>query len=319
MELVKTIFWNEIEARLRAGWRLAIQLLFNIGLVLLITSLLRSHTSSFELNSSWTEVILASIVISVTLFSVWFAGHFLDRRQFSDFGLHLNCTAWWADFAFGLALGIVFPLGLALAGIGAGLVRFEPAFVSGFPGLPFGLAVLLLIFVYLCVGAFEEVARTYHIRNLFEGTVRGFGSKNAAVVAVIGASTISILMHSGNLTFLAFVLLATMIKGFCYLLTRRVGIALGYHAAWDFVMIAVLGIGSQSGTGGTTAFYIMRSDDAAWASGINLNELTLPVLLALLGLELGALLLIAGWVRLRYGHVKICEDLAIPTWREPVN
>lgn len=73
--------------------------------------------------------------------------------------------------------------------------------MAGFPGLSFGLAVLLSALVYLCVGTFEEVGRAYHIRNLLEGTIRGLGLKGATVVAVIGASTISVLMHSGNLTY----------------------------------------------------------------------------------------------------------------------
>jgi hypothetical protein len=169
------------------------------------------------------------------------------------------------------------------------------------------------------VGTFEEVGRAYHIRNLLEGTIRGLGLKGAAVVAVIGASTISVLMHSGNLTFLVFVLLATAIKGLCYLLTGRVGIALGYHTTWDFSLVTVLGVGAQSGASATTAFYIVRFNDATWASDISYNELALPVLLALLGLELVALLSILGWTRWRYGNVKSCEDLATPTLREPVN
>ncbi|MFZ5918236.1 MAG: CPBP family intramembrane glutamic endopeptidase [Chloroflexota bacterium] len=316
MGLIKTIFLNETEARLRAGWRVVIQLLLNIGFVVLISGLIRSRSTT---NSTWYKVILAPIAVGVTLFSVWFAGHFLDRRRFSDFGLDPNRTAWWADFAFGLALGIVLPLGVALAGGAAGLVRFESAFISGFPGLSFGSAVLFLAFVCLCVGVFEEVGRAYQIRNLLEGAVRGFGLRIAALLAVIGASTISVLMHSGNLTFLVFVLLATMIKGLCYLLTRRVGIGVGYHAAWNFAVATILGIGSQSDSSGATAFYVMRSDDAAWALAMNSNELTLPVLLALLGLELVALLLILGWVRLRYGNVRVCEDFATPTLREPVS
>jgi hypothetical protein len=140
------------------------------------------------------------------------------------------------------------------------------------------------------------------------------GLKNAAVVAVAGASLISVLMHSGNLTFLVFVLLAMAVKGSCYLLTRRIGIAVGYHAAWNFSMITILGMEAQGGTTGTTAFYIVRFTDATWASAATGSEMTLPVLLALLGLELVALLLILGWTRVRYGSVKLREDLATPNF-----
>jgi membrane protease YdiL (CAAX protease family) len=314
MSVIKAVFWNEPQARLRAGWRLAVQLVLNSGLYLLGLSLLRPLSDSTDTDSSWATVILALIMVGVTLFAVSFTGRLVDRRQFSDFGLHLNRGPWWADFAFGLVLGVVLPLGLALVGLAMGLVRFEPAFTSGFPELPFGLAVLLLAFVYLCVGTFEELGRAYHLRNLFEGTAHKLGTENAAVLAVIGASVISVLMHlgNGNFTFLIFVLLAAAIKGLLYLLTGRVGIALSYHAAWDFTMATVLGIGAQSDASDTTAFYAMRFDDAAWASAVDSYELTLPILSALLGLELAALLLMLGWIRLRYGNVKLREDLATP-------
>jgi membrane protease YdiL (CAAX protease family) len=262
--------------------------------------------------------VLALAMVGATLLSVWLAGRFLDRRLFSDFGLHLRRGAWWADLAFGLGLGIMLPLGLALAAMAAGVVRFEPVFTPGFPGVWFGCAVLLSALVYLCVGVFEEVGRAYHARNLFEGAAGGVGSRVGAVVAVLGASVISVLMHSGNLAFLVFVLLAAAIKSLSYLLTGRVGIALGYHAAWDFAVATVLGIGAESGAGGTTAIYISHFDDTAWASAASPEAFALPVLLALLGLELVGLLLILGWIRSRYGSVQVGEDLATPTLREVI-
>lgn len=107
MLFIKTVFWNRSQSRLRAGWRLAFQLIINIGLTLLALGLLKSSSGSPDSDSLWTTVRLALVMVGVTLFSVWFAGRFLDRRLFSDFGLHLNRGSWWADFAFGLVLGIV--------------------------------------------------------------------------------------------------------------------------------------------------------------------------------------------------------------------
>lgn len=318
MSFIRTAFWNESQARLRAGWRLVIQLLLNIGFFLLILSLARSRFSPFDTDSPWSRVVLAPLAVGVTLLSVWLAGRFLDRRLFSDFGLHLNLGSWWADLAFGLVLGIALPLSFVLVGIAIGIVVLEPVFVSGFLGLPFWLAVLLVALVYLCVGVFEEVERAYQIRNLLEGTAQGLGLRNAAVMAVIGASTISVLMHSGNLTFLAFVLLAATIKGWCYLLTGRVGIALGYHAAWDFALATVFGIGAESGDSGSTAFYVMRFVDTNWGSTANDSEITLPTLLVLVVLEFVALLLILGWTRLRYGNIQISKVLTTPTLWEPM-
>jgi len=320
MPFTKAAFWNESEARLRAGWRLAIQLTVNLGtagLLLWALHLARTHTGLFHADSPWAAVVLVPGMAAVTLFSVWFAGRFLDRRRFSDFGVDLDRGAWWADFCFGLVVGVALPIGFAAIGMVTASVRFEPAFTSGFPGLPFGAAALLSATLYLCVGLLEEVGRAYQVRNILEGTAgAGLGLEGTAAVAVMGAAVISVLMHSGNLNFLLFVLLAAALKGTCYLLTGRAAIALAYHAAWDLTMATVLGFSPQDGSSAATVFYVMRFRDPAWASGASDSELTPAAMLILLVLELLALLLILGWVRLRYGEVKLRSDLLKPHLRE---
>lgn len=320
MSFIKTAFWNEDEGRLRAGWRLVIQLIINIGLFVLILRLTRSCAGPLESQSPWRTVILAPIIVGVTLFSVWFAGRYLDRRYFSDFGLHLNSSAWWSDFGFGLALGTALPIGLAVVGAAAGLVTFDSAFTSGFPDTPFVLSVLLSACLYLCIGVFEEIARAYHIRNLLEGSnARWLGLRGAAVAAVLGASIISVLMHSGNIAFIFFVLVSATVNGLCYLLTGRIAIALASHAAWDFAMATLLGMGAQGDSSAATAFFIARLSNAVRMPDTGGTELALPAVFALIGLELLKLLLILGWVRLRYGKVKFSEDFAKPNLRSPKN
>jgi hypothetical protein len=61
-----------------------------------------------------------------------------------------------------------------------------------------------------------------------------------------------------------------------------------------------------------TAFGI-RFDNVTWGSTVNYDELSLPAILALLSLEFVALLLILGWTHLRYGDIKVREDLTMPT------
>ncbi len=307
---LKTAFWNEAKARLRAGWRVAIQLTLNVGLAGLFLLLLRAAKPRlFSAQSPWAAAALVPAMTAATLGSVWLAVRFLDRRRWADLGLHLNQRGWWADLGFGLALGIALPLGCAWAGAAVGAVTLEPTFAAGFPGLPFAPAALLSALLYLCIGAFEEIARVYHVRNLAEGTVRGLGKGGAATVALAGAAAISVLMHRGNLAFLAFVLLAAALKGLCYLLTGRAALALAYHAAWNFTVATVLGLGAQ----GSTTFYTLRFANPAWMPGSDQNELSAAALLVLLGLEVGALLLILAWIRLRYGRVELREILFIYT------
>ena len=83
-----------------------------------------------------------------TLLSVWFASRFLDRRRFSDLGVHLGQRAWWPNFGFGLALGTVTLSVLILVALVAGWITLEPVFASGIPGTSFVVAVLGSLWMY---------------------------------------------------------------------------------------------------------------------------------------------------------------------------
>jgi hypothetical protein len=113
---------------------------------------------------------MAAFALGITLLSVWFAVHNLDRRYFSDLGLNLRQKEWWSDFGFGILVGVIVPTGFVLAARSIGWIRLEVRLSIGSAGTPFALALLLALIAYLCVGIFEEVARAYHLRNLFEGT-----------------------------------------------------------------------------------------------------------------------------------------------------
>lgn len=309
--LVKRIFWNEREARLRAGWRLLIQLALNIGLAVLALKLVRRYAAPVALQSSWADLLDYTILLGVTLLSVWFAGRFVDRRQFSDFGIHFNSRAWWMDFIFGLMLGAGPLVVLALVAAATNRVTLKPMFTSGIAGAPFALGALVSVFQCICIGAFEELARGYHIRNLLEGLNGRFGVKGAMIAAAAGASMISVLMHRGHPAFLLFVFVSMAIYALYYLLTGRVAIATGHHIAWNFVLATVLVVETDISPI-TTTFYTVRLANTMQMSDISATLLLLGVF-SILGYELVNLLLTLIWVWLRYGRIGLCEELATPT------
>ena len=182
--------------RLRAGWRLTIQLIVNIGFYLVLI-LIASRSGTSAANSFWGIIVLAFAVTGLTLFSVWLAGRFLDRRHFSDFGIHLKNREWWADIGFVLVLGLVLPIGVAFLGNVVGWITVESVFASGITGIAFIPAIIVSAYLYICIRIYEEVARAYHIRNLFEGS-QWLGLLGAMAVAIVGASAISVIMHRGN-------------------------------------------------------------------------------------------------------------------------
>ena len=312
MSFIRNFFWNEAESRLRAGWRLLLLLALNLGLYLVLLSLV-SQLNSPAAQSPWAEAILALLAVGITLFSVWFAGQYLDRRHFSDFGLHLRRKDWWSDFGFGLLIGVGIPIVFGLLCHAVGWIGLELRFPMGINLAPFISAVSILAVAYLCVGIFEESARAYHLRNIFEGTKK-LGLLGAMATALIGASTISLVMHSGNALFLSFVFIATLIKGLSYFLTGRVAIALAQHAAWDFTMGVIFGFGVQEGSFVDITILHVQYKNAAHGP-LNANEFAPGILLAMLVMELLSLSLILGWIRWRYGRVRLGEELAEPFWR----
>ena len=115
MKTIASVFWNPLEHRLRAGWRIVLQaLLFLIliaigsGLIQLLVAItqliLPANVPSFAMH------LLSPMGLTLGAFaSLAIAGLLLDRRPFADFGFHFN-RRWWADFAFGLGLGAVLML-----------------------------------------------------------------------------------------------------------------------------------------------------------------------------------------------------------------
>ena len=81
-----------------------------------------------------------------------------------------------------------------------GLIQFRLTFTSGIEGVSFPAAVLLAGEGYGAVGFFEELARAYQMRNLFEAfSSTRLGLWGAAWVAAAGAALVSVVMHSGGI------------------------------------------------------------------------------------------------------------------------
>jgi len=169
------IFWNSSEARLRAGWRLAAQLAANLGLAILVWWALRRAAGGLLQAAAWSDLARYAVLFAATLLTVAAAARWLDRRPFADLGLHPAARVWWADFAFGTVLAVVPIAALALLAWACGWVTIRAAFVSGLVGVALGPALVVALAQYLFVAFFEELARAYQIRNLWEGPAAGWG------------------------------------------------------------------------------------------------------------------------------------------------
>jgi membrane protease YdiL (CAAX protease family) len=313
-------FFNAQERRLRAFWRLLLQIVLftTIGLVM------GELTSGvFVLLGGETEVLTepsitfaAAIVISLVaaIISVWLAARFFDRRPLSGLGLRLD-QDWWLDLGFGLSLGVLLMTGVFLVELSAGWVTVIGAF-EAVGGGPFFPAVLAPVVIFLCVGVWEElIYRGYQLTNLAEGlNYPGLGGlKGAVVLALVISSSIFGLGHlvNPNATVVSTmnIAFAGLVLGLGYVLTGRLAIGIGFHITWNFFQNTVFGF-PVSGIEplGATFISIEQSGPRVFTGDIFGPEAGLISLFAML---VGGLLIML-WVRIRSGKTAIETSLAEP-------
>lgn len=311
-------FWNATENRLRAGWRLLLQLTMNIGGAMFFSLWVVPHTPLILWPRLAVEAVGYPVLLGITLLSVWLAGRFLDRRAWCDFGLTLTQRAWWEDFGVGCGVGFVLIALCILTAMALGIIRLTLSFTSGVPGKIFPVAVVYGLLSYGAVGFFEELARAYQIRNLFEAfSGTHWGLWRAAVVATGGAAVISAVMHgSGMPLFILFVFISMSVQGLFYLFTGRTALMTGYHFAWDFTLATVFGIEALS-QGDYTGLFT-----PSLTSLVQMNEAGVQIAnylpLGLMGviaivLQVVAWLVLVGWVHWHSGGVRVRADMARPT------
>ena len=330
-------FRNEREQRLRAFWRLILQFLLSEILarsfVVLVVVLFawgldvslkgstlgspgRAVERMLEDFPSTDMTILVMFALGVVV-SVWLATRFLDRRSFSDLGLHLN-KDWWLDFGFGMALGALLMGLIFLTEWAAGWINVTGTFQTSKPGQPFVLAIVLPILAFIAVGVNEELLfRGYQLKNMSEGlNFAAFGPRGAILLAVFVSSSVFGLLHLGNPNTTALSTINIAVAGFLlaagYVLTGQLAISIGLHITWNFFQGNVFGF-PVSGLElfQTTFIATEQSGPRLWTGGAFGPE---GGLLDPVATVVGVLVIIV-WVRYRYGRVSLNVSLAQPPQR----
>ena len=271
--------------------------------------------------------LLSSVAtLAAALTSVWLAGRFLDRRPFATFGFRLN-RGWWFDLCFGLALGAFLMTAIFLVELGLGWVSVSGSFAvaDAFAetGTPFAIAVLVPLWVCLCVGFSEELLfRGYQIKNAAEGLNHPvLGPRGAIILAWLLTSAFFGYLHTDNPNATALstfnVAIAGLMLGLGYVLTGELAVPIGLHVTWNLFQSGVYGFPvSGFDSLGASFLDVNQTGPELWTGGPFGPEAGLLGVAAML---LGALL-IALWVRLRRGKLGIHTPLAEPPKRSrPAN
>jgi membrane protease YdiL (CAAX protease family) len=306
---MKGLFWNRQEARLRAGWRV---ILFVVAVSVTSTALAGPGRRFLGglLPVVYANVVEAVVLVLLIGVFLWMAARWLDRRPFVDYGFHLS-RVWWLDLGFGLALGVLLMAGVYALALGVGWLKVTGTLVSP-PGQPFIAAILADAVVIVGVAGWEEMAfRGYLVKNVAEGLYsKIIGARWATVIAILLPSVLFGWLHASepNATTVSTVntMIFGVLFGVAYVLTGELALPIGLHFAWDFVQ--GFGLGRSPDPPGLGAFLVVVEGDPAarlwtgWPFSVEGGLLGT-------GAFVVGFLLIAAWVRLRRGNVRLDPSL----------
>jgi len=323
---VRDFFFNATERRLRAPWRTILWFLVT-GIVTVVLSIplgfLPEPAQSAGLALALYAVAEMMWGFGAVLVAGVGVGYLLDRRTLADFGLGVD-GQWWRDAAFGLALGGVLPTIVLVSQLAAGfttvtgLLPTSPSttFQFGPTSAPVRL-VLLGAFFLVQATAEEVIVRGYLLTNVAEGLAGLLGKWWAVVAATAATGALFGLGHalnpSASLLSTGNIVLYGFLLGACYVLTGRLGVAVGFHVAWNY-SLALLDF-PVSGLETGVALIGTRTTGPELVTGGAFGPegglIALPILVV------GSAAL-AWWVRREYGRVEILDDIATPELRSGV-
>ncbi|HVM72596.1 MAG TPA: type II CAAX endopeptidase family protein [Anaerolineales bacterium] len=280
----KNVFLSPREARLRAGWRLAIQtvllLILWVGSAFPISML---YTVFHLKITSATYLALSTLIelLGITA-SVYLARRFLDHRSFTSLGLALDRRL-LPDLLAGGAITFIMMGALYLAMRALGWIQFL-GYAWPFHPLPEVVGQTLLYFIILVFVGWQEelLSRGYHLQTIASGINLFWGVMISALIF----AALHVTNPYFNLASLIGIFLAGLFLAFAYLRTGRLWLSIGLHIGWNFFEGVVFGFPVS----GIATFPLIRlaiSGPPLWSGGAFGPEAGLILLPALL---IGALL-----------------------------
>lgn len=227
------------DGRLRATWRVAVPILLAfVGITALGPAVVRTADAGALGQAITGHLLSAAVVTGVLVLSA----RVLDDRNVTDYGLDVD-RRWVLEFAGGAALGTALVGATLVVGYLAGWVRVVETFSSGDAG---ALVPWLALFAvgWLCVGYWEEVLfRGIFITNAVEGlsarslspraTLASGWLASAVVFGVVHVPFGSVPGQANPVSKLAFWVLMGGLLGLGYVITGRLALPIGLHAAYD--------------------------------------------------------------------------------------
>jgi uncharacterized protein len=228
LNFLKSIFISPNEARLRAGWRVLIQMAAMGGVYIVLLALfLFLVIIGVPYN---TGLMLNQIIIFIAInMTVPLARRFLDKRSFVSLGLSMRLAL--PDLFFGFVIAGVMMNVIFVAEQLMGWASIESVAWQTTDRVEIIGQLALWLGIFVLAGWQEELlTRGYWLQNIADGTNLPAG--------VLLSSVLFAALHlsNPNLTVLSLVGLvaAGLFLAYGYILTKQLWLPIGLHIGWNF-------------------------------------------------------------------------------------
>jgi len=306
--------WNATEARLRAPARLVVGF-FLIGLFAVGGTVLTDILAAVVWPSIPSAYYLVLTTVGLALgavVGVAVVARTIDRRPISDYGFR-GGRVWWRDLLFGAALAVAVQTAVVGVELAAGWAVVVDTTVADSGGV---VALLIAsVVLFAVVGFYEElVVRGVVLKNVAEG-VAGRGPVVAVAAAVLVSSLLFGVIHLANTgasaVSVAVIGVIALTLAASYVLTGRLGFAVGFHAAWNIATGVLFGHPVSGIAVPARVLALDVTGPALWTGGGFGPEA------GLLGVAAGVLgfLGVLFYARVTEGSLRIHPDILVPTRR----
>ncbi|MEM9086863.1 MAG: lysostaphin resistance A-like protein [Pseudomonadota bacterium] len=275
--------WRSEDGRPRLVWRLALFALI-LALALSPLTLVRPQ---------WLQLALAVCVFTAVL-ALW--SRLIEKRSLSYFGLEVSAR-FFGECALGFGIGVC-AVGAVFASLlmwgGTAQTSWHPETLTRSSQAAIGAFAIRMVMV----GYWEETLfRGFLFRQFSESPAGPAQLSFRTKLAVALTSVLFGLAHAwtDSFSWAAFALLSVNGAGFAVpmLMTGRLGMSIGLHAAWNFAQSSIFGL-PMSGNASSVSLLSITHEAPDWWSGGSYGPEA-----GLAGLLGTALMAILAWVACR--------------------
>ena len=259
--MIKNIFINPIEHRLRAGWRIFLFIIITVVMVKLLEFIIDNLFGGLPEDKTlrFFYSILVAAIAGTT--AVIITRRYIDKKTMLSFGLKVDGLA-VKDWLYGFLLSFLMAGSVFLLLLWFGLLVFESInpdiltikFLSNF-------LLMLVAFCILTAWWEELVFRGYLLQNM----ISGMGKTWAVVISCILYGAVHATNPNAGIISSSIIVLFGFMRLYGYLRTSQLWLSMGMHAGWNFFQGPVFGFATSGYE--TESVLIHKLNGSDWLTG----------------------------------------------------